>query len=261
MEFIQERQFGESKELYLSPEKINRFRWLWQGIYPSAVWYYGIRHLSIPADVTVSSWIMHLLRGSVMVLPSELQINNFVILHRSSANVVTKLRHLESRLKVSVRGASRCSNKGIEEFSMYPEEIVAPCRSELTDIGVKELRSAEEVDAELKDHKGTTFLIVNSVCGCAAGSARPAIRLAKENQIQPDRMVTVFAGVDSEATARAREYMIGYAPSSPSLALFKDGELVFMVERFMIEGRYPEQIAAALKDAFNFHCGNGDGSR
>ena len=139
---------------------------------------------------------------------------------------------------------------------MYPEEIVIPCRNELTDLGVTELRHPSDVDAKLKDHKGTTLVVVNSVCGCAAGSARPAVRLALQHTQKPDDTVTVFAGVDTDATNRAREYMPGVPPSSPSMALFKDGELVLMIERYMIEGRYPEQIADALKDAFDNHCAN-----
>jgi putative YphP/YqiW family bacilliredoxin len=126
----------------------------------------------------------------------------------------------------------------------------------LIDLGVTELRSAADVDAMLKDHEGTTLLVVNSVCGCAAGSARPAVRIALQHNTRPNKVVTVFAGVDTEATNRAREYMPGIPPSSPSMALFKDGELVLMIERYMIEGRYPEQIADALKDAFDTHCGN-----
>lgn len=139
---------------------------------------------------------------------------------------------------------------------MYPEEIVTPCRNELTELGVAELRSPTDVDAKLKEHQGTTLLVVNSVCGCAAGSARPAVRLALQHDSGPDEIVTVFAGVDTDATNRAREYMPGVPPSSPSMALFKDGELVFMIERYMIEGRYPEQIADALKDAFDNYCAN-----
>jgi putative YphP/YqiW family bacilliredoxin len=139
---------------------------------------------------------------------------------------------------------------------MYPDEIVIPCRTELTELGVRELRTPEEVDETLKNHSGTTLLVVNSVCGCAAGAARPAVRLALDNGVKPDEVASVFAGVDTEATRRAREYMPGIAPSSPSMALFKNGELVLMVERFMIEGRYPEQIADALKQAFNTHCVN-----
>lgn len=138
---------------------------------------------------------------------------------------------------------------------MYPEELVTPCRKELTDLGAQDLRSAAAVDELMNaSRKGTTLLVVNSVCGCAAGGARPAVRMALENTKKPDRIGTVFAGVDTEATARAREYFAGYPPSSPSMGLFKDGELVLMIERSMIEGRYPQQIAAALADAFDTYC-------
>ncbi|MCP5053942.1 MAG: BrxA/BrxB family bacilliredoxin [bacterium] len=137
---------------------------------------------------------------------------------------------------------------------MYPDEIVIPCRSELTNIGVESLESANAVDDVLGKNEGSVLVVVNSVCGCAAGQCRPAVRMALENGAVPDRKTTVFAGVDSEATQRAREYMIGYAPSSPAIALFKDGKQVMMIERHMIEGRPPEMLAAAMKDSFDTHC-------
>lgn len=137
---------------------------------------------------------------------------------------------------------------------MYPDEITIPCRQELVAMGVKELKTPEEVDSELTNQTGTSLVFVNSVCGCAAGSARPALRLALEHSSKPDKVVTVFAGVDAEATNKARQYMAGVQPSSPSIALFKDGELVYMIERYMIEGRYPDQIADALKAAFDDYC-------
>ncbi len=142
----------------------------------------------------------------------------------------------------------------MQVFPMYPEEIVAPMREELTSIGVRELRTVEEVDQVFKHHKGTTLLIINSVCGCAAGSARPAVRMALENEHRPDECVTVFAGVDLEATERARAYIKHYPPSSPSMALFKDGEVVAMLQRHNIEGRMPEQIAQDLIAMFNKFC-------
>ena len=138
--------------------------------------------------------------------------------------------------------------------SLYPEELVSHMRKELTVAGVEELRTSEDVDKHLKNHKGTTLLIVNSVCGCAAGSARPAVTKALENDFLPDKLTTVFAGVDREATEQARSYILGYPPSSPSMALFKDGELVHFIPRMEIEGRYPEAIAENLKNAFNTHC-------
>lgn len=137
---------------------------------------------------------------------------------------------------------------------MYPQEIVIPCREELTEIGVEELKTPEEVEDVLSRQKGTVMLIINSVCGCAAGSARPGVRLALEHPVVPDRIAAVFAGVDAEATARAREFMEGFPPSSPSVAIFKNGDLVYLMERHMIEGREPEEIAHELKGAFDRHC-------
>jgi putative YphP/YqiW family bacilliredoxin len=136
---------------------------------------------------------------------------------------------------------------------MYPEPLVAPMRQELTRHGVQELRSAEQVDAVLPQ-AGTTLVVVNSVCGCAARNARPAIAAALAHGTTPDRSTTVFAGQDAAATQRAREYFVGYAPSSPSIALLKDGEVVFMLERWQIEGRSAQEIARDLAGAFDEHC-------
>ena len=136
----------------------------------------------------------------------------------------------------------------------YDERFVAPMRQELTRLGVEELRTPEEVDARLKDAPGTTLVVVNSICGCAARNARPAVRLALANGRKPDVLTTVFAGQDTEATARARSYFTGYAPSSPQIALLKDGRLVFMLERHQIEGRSAEEIADDLVEAFEKHC-------
>ena len=141
---------------------------------------------------------------------------------------------------------------------MYPEEIVEPCRKELTSIGVTELRTAEEVDSILGGKDGTTLVVVNSVCGCAAGGARPGVRMALEHDSVPDKLTTVFAGVDKEAVEKARSYMPGYRHSSPAVALFKDGELVFIMERHNIEGYQPDEIARTLKEAFDTHCGQRD---
>lgn len=137
---------------------------------------------------------------------------------------------------------------------MYPEQIVAPMRAELTRLGVEELRTADAVDATLADHTGTALVVVNSVCGCAARNARPAIAQALQHDVTPDASYTVFAGQDTGATQRAREYFTGYAPSSPSIALLKDGDVVFMLERYRIEGRSAEQIASDLKGAFDQYC-------
>ena len=137
---------------------------------------------------------------------------------------------------------------------MYDERLVAPMRQDLTRLGVKEMRTPEEVDAELRDAKGTQMVIVNSVCGCSARMARPAVAIALQNPTKPDVSATVFAGQDAEATERARSYFTGYPPSSPSIGLFKDGALVFMLERRNIEGRAAEDIAEDLVDAFNRFC-------
>ena len=137
---------------------------------------------------------------------------------------------------------------------MYDEMIVAPMRAELTRLGIQEARTVGEVDAVLGARKGTVLVVVNSVCGCAAGNARPAVALALEHNVLPEKMITVFAGNDGDATARARSYLTGYRPSSPSIALLRDGQVVKMVERFQIEGREPWDIAADLTAAFDQHC-------
>lgn len=137
----------------------------------------------------------------------------------------------------------------------YDPTLVRPMREELTRLGVQELRSAEEVDEELDRSEGSVMVVVNSVCGCAARNARPAVAHALDHDVVPDRSVTVFAGQDEAATARAREYFTGYRPSSPSVALLKDGELVYMLERHQIEGRSAEAIASDLTSAFDRHCG------
>ena len=137
---------------------------------------------------------------------------------------------------------------------MYDEAFVKPLREELVSVGVQELRTAEEVDSVLGQEKGTTLLMVNSICGCAAGSARPGVMLSLQNDKIPDNLVTVFAGQDRAATDRAREYVKGFQPSSPCIVLFKDGEVAGIIERGSIEGRYPQDIAAALKKTYDAHC-------
>ena len=136
---------------------------------------------------------------------------------------------------------------------MFPPELVKPMREDLTKYGFEELHSAQEVDAAIAK-EGTTLLVINSVCGCAAANARPGARMSLENAKHPDHIVTVFAGVDKEAVNQARQHMVPFPPSSPSMALFKDGELVHMLERHHIEGRPAELIAANLADAYNDHC-------
>ena len=138
---------------------------------------------------------------------------------------------------------------------IYDERLVAPMRAELTQLGVEELRTGAAVDAVLKEAPGTQLVIVNSVCGCAARNMRPAVAAALRHAVTPDRSFTVFAGNDADATRQARSYFTGYAPSSPSIALFRDGKLVHMIERWQIEGRTVDSIAADLTGAFDAHCG------
>lgn len=135
----------------------------------------------------------------------------------------------------------------------YPEPFVAPMRAELTRLGIKELRTPDDVDAAVRS-KGTVMIVVNSVCGCAAGKARPGIAIALQHGRRPDLAATVFAGADIEATDRAREYLAPYPPSSPSIGLLQDGRLVFMMERRDIENRDAAAIAARLTAAFDEHC-------
>ena len=137
---------------------------------------------------------------------------------------------------------------------MYPEFMIAPMREELTRFGVRELRTAGEVDDALTKTSGTVMVVVNSVCGCAAGKARPGVALALQHAAKPDLVATVFAGADVEATERARGYFTGYPPSSPSIALFKDGKLVYMMERHQIENQEADAIATQLTEAFDTHC-------
>ncbi|GAB4332264.1 MAG: BrxA/BrxB family bacilliredoxin [Flammeovirgaceae bacterium] len=138
---------------------------------------------------------------------------------------------------------------------MYPEHLVRPMKQDLLTEGFAELTSPKQVDEILKDQKGTTLIVVNSVCGCAAGAARPGVKLALKRAVKkPKTLATVFAGVDKEATAKAREYFMPYPPSSPAIALFKDGELVHFMERHHIEGRNAEMIANHLEEVFNEYC-------
>jgi putative YphP/YqiW family bacilliredoxin len=139
--------------------------------------------------------------------------------------------------------------------AIYDERMVAPMRQELTRIGFEELRTPEQVDAALKEAPGTTLVVVNSICGCAARNARPAVTLALRNEAKPEKLTTVFAGQDVDATQRAREFFTGYPPSSPSIGLLKDGQLVYMLERWQIEGRPAQDIAEDLVEAFDKYCG------
>lgn len=136
----------------------------------------------------------------------------------------------------------------------YSEILIKPMREDLTRIGIEETRNPEQVEEAIKNTKGTLLVVVNSVCGCAAGKARPGIAMALQNEAKPDRTITVFAGADIEATATAREHFAPYPPSSPQIGLFKDGQLVFMLERHQIENRFAEQIAQELTQAFDRYC-------
>ena len=136
---------------------------------------------------------------------------------------------------------------------MYPEEIILPMREELTSVGFEQATTSSEIESAIKS-SGTTLVVVNSVCGCAAANARPGVRLSLENEVLPSKLTTVFAGVDREATDTARSLMVPFPPSSPSIALFKDGELVHMIERHHIEGRSAQLIAENLTEAFNEFC-------
>jgi len=138
---------------------------------------------------------------------------------------------------------------------MYPEILVVPMREELTRLGIEELRTAEDVDQKLKSRPGTTMVVVNSICGCAAGRMRPAVRMALQNEAKPEKAFSVFAGQEKDATDRARSYFTGYPPSSPSIAILRDGELVYMMQRRDIESREAPAIAADLKAAFDRICG------
>ena len=136
----------------------------------------------------------------------------------------------------------------------YPEMMVAPMRDDLVRVGFSEMRTPEDVDSVLGTEKRTTLVAVNSVCGCAAAMMRPAVYMSLQGEKKPEVLTTVFAGQDMEATDRTRDYITGYPPSSPSIALFKDGELAYFIERHQIEGRNPEDIAADLRGAYEQHC-------
>ena len=141
-------------------------------------------------------------------------------------------------------------------MSMYPEHLVAPMRQDLVSAGFKELKTSAEVDQQLKDEvNGTNLLVINSVCGCAAGAARPGIKWAlQQSEKKPTKLTTVFAGVDTDAVARARQYTLPYPPSSPSIALFKDGQLIHFIERHHIEGRNAQMIGQHLVEVFKEYC-------
>jgi putative YphP/YqiW family bacilliredoxin len=140
---------------------------------------------------------------------------------------------------------------------MYPEQLVTPMRQDLVNAGFQELKTSSEVESILKEGKGTTLLVINSVCGCAAGAARPGAKLAlQRSKVKPDHIVTVFAGVDKEATQKAREFTLPYPPSSPAMSFFKDGQLVHFIERHNIEGRNAEMIAQHLEATFEEFCQN-----
>ncbi|SFT85338.1 putative bacilliredoxin, YphP/YqiW family [Lishizhenia tianjinensis] len=137
---------------------------------------------------------------------------------------------------------------------MYPPELVAPMKEDLTSVGFEQLTTAEEVDNKINGSEGSLLVVVNSVCGCAAGNMRPGVKLSIQGDVKPDALTTVFAGVDGEATNQARKYFLPYPPSSPSIALFKDGKLVHFLERHHIEGGTAEMIAENLKEAYKQFC-------
>jgi len=136
----------------------------------------------------------------------------------------------------------------------YPEIMIRPMREDLTRLGAEEMKTVEAVDETIQNSKGTLMVVVNSICGCAAGKARPGVALALQNEVKPDKVATVFAGADIEATERARSYFTGYGPSSQYIALLKDGKLVYMLERYQIEGSDAHQIAGELTKAFEQYC-------
>ncbi len=140
----------------------------------------------------------------------------------------------------------------------YPEIMIRPMREDLVRLGFEELKTADAVDDAVKNTTGTLMIVVNSICGCAAGKARPGVALALQSEARPDRLATVFAGADLEATDRARQYFAPYPPSSPSIGILKDGQLVYMLQRFQIEGRGPEEIADELKRGFAEYCAAGE---
>lgn len=142
----------------------------------------------------------------------------------------------------------------IQNFEMHMRSMVQPMRDELTQLGITELTTPEEVEAALENMKGTALVVVNSVCGCAAGQCRPGVARALQHEVVPDQLFTVFAGQDKEATAKAREFFAPYPPSSPSIALMKDGELVHFIQRHQIEDRSAADIASDLVGAFDFYC-------
>lgn len=137
---------------------------------------------------------------------------------------------------------------------MYPPDLVAPMKTDLTSAGFEELKTVDDVDKAINETPGTTLVVINSVCGCAAANARPGVKMSLDHGKKPDHLRTVFAGVDPEATHQTRQYMLPYPPSSPSIALFKDGKLVHCVERHHIEGRSPEMIAENLHAAYDAYC-------
>ena len=156
-------------------------------------------------------------------------------------------------LKISLK-ENENKYRFVKKTIMYPEEICTPMREDLTSVGFVEMKTADEVSGVLDKKEGTVLVMVNSVCGCAAGNARPAVKTSTKSSLKPDIFATVFAGQDIGATAKAREYMQPYPPSSPSIALFKDGNLVHFIERHHIEGRSADLIAENLLQAFNQYC-------
>jgi putative YphP/YqiW family bacilliredoxin len=160
----------------------------------------------------------------------------------------------ETTWRVTIESVFESKDRLREKDMPYSELMIRPMREELTRIGVEELRTPEDVDKALSNSEGTVMVVVNSICGCAAGKARPGIARALQHTVRPDKVATVFAGADIEATEKARSYFTGYEPSSPSIALLKDGKLVWMLERRQIEGKDASQVASELTQAFDQYC-------
>ena len=173
-------------------------------------------------------------------------------LHRFRGDITTEMRHYHAGC-LGCRGILK-SEKDQQGGSVYPEFLIDPMREELTRHGVRELRAAADVDEVLMNTPGTVMVVVNSVCGCAAGKARPGVALALQHTVTPDLVTTVFAGADVEATERARGYFTGYPPSSPAIAILRGGKLLYMMERHQIENQEAPDIAAQLTAAFDTHC-------
>jgi putative YphP/YqiW family bacilliredoxin len=183
----------------------------------------------------------------------ELRRRRLKILNREERQV-SRRKNRNSGVPTIFTYNERRKHGGTRNMPMYPEIMVIPMREDLTRVGIEELRTPEEVDRALASQSGTTMVVVNSICGCAAGRMRPAVRMALQNAVRPEKLFSVFAGQDREATDRARSYFTGQPPSSPSIAIFRDGQLAYMMPRRDIESREAAEIATSLKAAFEKVC-------